>query len=109
MQIIVVSSRLTNSRPLSLSTPQLLLGACALGLVSVLLAVGLLYLGLRYAHELKLPYLQPLLAAAKDEEARRADSYMRDNLNAMAVRVGQMQAQMVRLDALTTKGLLRKA
>ena len=29
MQIIVVSSRLTNSRPLSLSTPQLLLGACA--------------------------------------------------------------------------------
>lgn len=100
MQIIVVSNRLTNARSLSLSTPQLLLLAgVALGLAT-LLALGALYLSLRYANELKLPWLQPLVLAAQEQEARRAESYTRDNLNAMAVRVGQMQAQLVRLDAL---------
>lgn len=100
MQIIVVSSRLTNARPMSLSTPQLVVIGCVFAFVSLMLSAGLLYVGLRYANDLKLPYLSTLLASAKDEDARRADSYMRENLNAMAVRVGQMQAQLVRLDAL---------
>ena len=100
MQIIVVSSRLTNARSLSLSTPHLLFAAGMVVTLSSALALGVLYLSLRYANDLKLPWLQPLVLAAQDQEAKRADSYMRDNLNAMAVKVGQMQAQLVRLDAL---------
>jgi len=100
VQIIVVSNRLTNARSLTLSTPQLLLGAGLVVILSSMLALGVLYLSLRHASELRLPYLQQLVLAAQEEEARRAESYMRDNLNAMAVRLGQMQAQLVRLDSL---------
>ncbi len=100
MQIIVVSSRLTNARAKSLSTPQLVVIGCVFAMVSLMLSAGLLYVGLRYANDLKLPFLHSVLASAKDDEARRSESYMRENLNAMAVRVGQMQAQLVRLDAL---------
>ena len=103
MQIIVVSSRLTNARSaqsLSLSTPQLLLLTGILVTVAGALALVALYLGLRYATDLKLPYLHPLVLAAQEEEVRRSESFMRDNLNVMAVRLGQMQAQLVRLDAL---------
>lgn len=100
MQIIVVSSRLTQARSWTLSTPQLLLMISSFIAISSVVALGMLYLSLRYANDLKLPWLQPLVIAAQDQEAKRAENYMRENLNAMAVRVGQMQAQMVRLDAL---------
>src|SRR4051812_37764413 len=100
MQIIVVSSRLTNARSMSLSTPHLLLLAGMVVALSSAFALGALYLSLRYANDLKLSWLQPLVLAAQEQDARRAESYTRDNLNAMAVKVGQMQAQLVRLDAL---------
>jgi murein DD-endopeptidase MepM/ murein hydrolase activator NlpD len=100
MQIILVSNRLTNTRSMTLSMPHLLLAGAVLIAVSLSLTAGLLYVSLRYAADLKLPYIEPIVAAAQEHEARRMESYMRDNLNAMAVKLGQMQAQLVRLDAL---------
>ncbi len=100
MQIIVVSNRLTNARSLTLSTPQLLFAGGLVVALSSMLALAVLYVSLRYANDLKLPYLQQLVLASQEQESKRSDSFMRDNLNAMAVKLGQMQAQLVRLDAL---------
>jgi len=44
--------------------------------------------------------VQELLLSAQERQTQNAKEFMRENLNAMAVRVGQMQAQLVRLDAL---------
>jgi murein DD-endopeptidase MepM/ murein hydrolase activator NlpD len=41
-----------------------------------------------------------VVRAVQVEDSRRTESYLRENLNAMAVKLGQMQAQLVRLDAL---------
>jgi murein DD-endopeptidase MepM/ murein hydrolase activator NlpD len=54
----------------------------------------------RHASDLKLPLLQSLVRATQIEDSQRTEAYLRENLNAMAVKLGEMQAQLVRLDAL---------
>ncbi len=100
MQIILISDRLARARSVSLSGLHLL-GAAVLALGVVFAgAAGLYWLSLRYATELRIPVLQQLVTAAQEAEAERARAFVQQNLNAMAVKVGEMQAQLTRLDAL---------
>jgi len=100
VQIILISDRLARARSLSISKRHLL----ALGLFTISLvcagSVGLYWLTLRYASEVPLPGLQRLLLSAQEAEAERSRSFVQQNLNAMAVKLGEMQAQLTRLDAL---------
>src|SRR4051795_13477730 len=61
--------------------------------------VGLYWLTLRYA-DTRIPGLQQLILAASESEAERDRTFVQQNLNAMAVKLGEMQAQLTRLDAL---------
>jgi len=75
------------------------------GIVAVAAAVCVLagvlsYVSVRHAAEIKLPALESLVLSAQEQKARKSDDFLRENLNAMAVKVGQMQAQLMRLDAL---------
>jgi murein DD-endopeptidase MepM/ murein hydrolase activator NlpD len=100
MDIILVSDRLAKARTFSITLPQLaLLALVGIGCV-IALTTTLNYVVLRYALDLKLPYVQNVLGAASHEDSRRADTYVRENVNAMAVRLGQMQAELLRLDTL---------
>lgn len=98
MNIILVSERLAKAKTISLGLPHFaLLGLAALASV-LALAAALNYLMLRFAAELNIPYLQTIILSAQKEQNQRTESYLRENLNAMAVKLGQMQAQLVRLD-----------
>jgi murein DD-endopeptidase MepM/ murein hydrolase activator NlpD len=61
---------------------------------------GLYWLTLRYAADIRLPVLQQLVLSANQAEAERGRTFVQQNLNAMAVKLGEMQAQLTRLDAL---------
>lgn len=100
MHIILVSDRLAKARSIRLSLRQLALATAAAVAGILLLSTVVSYLGVRHASDLKLPLLQSLIRATQIEEAQRTEAYLRENLNAMAVRLGEMQAQLVRLDAL---------
>lgn len=100
MDIILVSARLAKARTISVSLPQLALATLAVLGTVIALTTLLNYSLLRYAADRKLPVMQELFAAGQHEEAARTDSYMRESLNTMAVRLGQMQAQLLRLDTL---------
>jgi hypothetical protein len=63
------------------------------------MALCLNYLSLRYADKIDSPTLRSLVLSVQQEEQEKSQSYLRDNLNAMAVRMGQMQAQLLRLDS----------
>jgi murein DD-endopeptidase MepM/ murein hydrolase activator NlpD len=63
------------------------------------LTAALYWASLRFAAE-RIPLLQQLAAAAQQAESERARSFVQQNLNAMAVKLGEMQAQLTRLDAL---------
>jgi murein DD-endopeptidase MepM/ murein hydrolase activator NlpD len=100
MHIILVSDRLAKARSIEFSLRHLVLGAAGLVVGLVVLVFLISYLGVRHAAELKLPLLQSLVRSAQQEESERAQDFLRQNLNAMAVKLGEMQAQLMRLDAL---------
>ena len=100
MQIILISDRLARARSVTLSLRHLL-GSALLAAALVVGATAALYwLTLRYAAEVRLPALQRLVLSAQEAEAERGRAFVQQNLNAMAVRLGEMQAQLTRLDAL---------
>lgn len=100
MHIILVSDRLATAKSISLGARHLLLGVLLLAATVVVLSSSMFYLVFRHAAEIKLPLVQTLLLSAQEQQTQNAKDFMRENLNAMAVRLGHMQAQLMRLDAL---------
>lgn len=100
MQVILITSRLAKARSFAVSLRHVLASA-ALGLALVVGLTAVMYwLSLRFAVELKIPLVHQLVLAAQKSEADRSREFMQQNLNAMAVKIGEMQAQLTRLDAL---------
>jgi murein DD-endopeptidase MepM/ murein hydrolase activator NlpD len=100
VHIILVSNRLATARSITLTTRHLAVLVTGFGSLVLLLSALMYYVTFRHAAEIKLPLLQNILMAVRAEENQKSTDFMRENLNAMAVRVGQMQAQLMRLDAL---------
>jgi murein DD-endopeptidase MepM/ murein hydrolase activator NlpD len=100
MNIILVSERLAKARTITLGLPQLALLGLGLMVSVVALAAAMNYLMLRVASDFNIPYLQTMLLSAQQAQHEKSQSYLRENLNAMAVKLGQMQAQLLRLDTL---------
>lgn len=100
MNIILVSEKLPKARTITLGWLHLA-GAAVLTLTLVLTLAGALNYGiLRFASELKIPYVKDMLVSIHQRQQEKNQSYLQDNLNAMAVQLGQMQAQLLRLDTL---------
>ncbi len=100
MNIILVSGKLARARTITLSLPHLVCGAATALLGLLVLAFALQYLILRYAPSLNSPLLNSLILSAQHEQNEKTQSYLRENLNALASKLGQMQAQLLRLDTL---------
>ena len=100
MDIILVSDKFAKARTYTISLPQLALLTLACTGTLAALTTALNVTLLKYAVELKLPYLHGLRIPVHRAESEHVESYQRDGLNAMAVRLGQMQAQLLRLDTL---------
>ncbi len=100
MNIILVSEKLAKARTITLGMPHLvMLGITTL--ITLIMLAGLMnYFTLRFAADLNLPYLQDQLVSAQQQQNEKSQSYMSENLNAMAIRLGQVQAQLLRLDTL---------
>ncbi|GAB5604443.1 M23 family metallopeptidase [Sideroxyarcus sp. TK5] len=100
MNIILVSNSSAKARSLTLTGTHMALAAlAALGLfvAAVLMAQ---YAIVRFQSGSISNELRDWLASAQDEELRKQELFMRQSLDAMAVRLGQMQAQLQRLDGL---------
>jgi len=100
VQIILISDRLGKTRTLSLSPRLLILSAAFAVAVAGSLASALYWAGIRLALELRIPAVQQLLAETEQRETERARQFLQQNLNALAIKLGEMQAQLMRLDAL---------
>ena len=100
MNIILVSSGLSRARSISVGPPQLIaMGLSLLVLIFALVAL-LHYLSLRHAVSNGSPYLRSMLSGIQAEENGRMQAYLRESLNTMASKLGELQARLVRLDAL---------
>jgi murein DD-endopeptidase MepM/ murein hydrolase activator NlpD len=100
VHIILVSDRLATAKTIVLTGRHLVMGGVALVLMVVVLASLISYLTVRHAAEVQLPFLQAMLQATTAENSRASSEKVRENLNAMAIRLGEMQAQLMRLDSM---------
>ncbi|MFT4242199.1 MAG: M23 family metallopeptidase [Acidovorax sp.] len=100
MHLIITDARLARSRAIHLSGTRLLLAGLALSLGLMLVAAGLYHwVFLKGARE-GWPIVGSLVRLVVKDEFAERDRFMRANLDAMARRVGEMQARMVQLESL---------
>lgn len=103
MQIIVVSGDFRTKKSLNVGLPQVV------GLTFVaLLALGLTatlanYLSLKYAATSNHPLIRSVLLADQHAEAKERQQQIQDNINNLAMKLGEAQAHMLRLDGLGEK------
>lgn len=100
MQIILIPDRLAKTKTISISVGHLALAALGGAFTLVALTMALYWATLRLAVEFKVPVLHQVVQAVHQAEAERGREFVQQNLNAMAVKLGEMQAQLTRLDAL---------
>lgn len=100
MNIILVSNRLAKTRSISLGKWQIMLLMILLSGSMLGAAFVLQYAVVRFAPEGLSDDIRALLSEVQSDEQQKQQIYLHSSLDAMATRVGQMQAQVQRLDAL---------
>lgn len=100
MQIIIVDRRFAQARTLDVSRKTLVLTAVGATFAVLLAVVGLYAVTFRVAAGFKIPVLHDIVSYIMRDEVARTDQFTRDNVAAMARKLGEMQAQLLRLDAL---------
>jgi murein DD-endopeptidase MepM/ murein hydrolase activator NlpD len=100
MNIILVSNGLTKTRSITLGGKQVALVMLALVLLTMLFASALQNVLLRFAPQSLSDAARTILMSSREVELQKQQAYVQASLQAMAAQVGQMQAQMQRLDAL---------
>ena len=99
MNIILVSDSLAKSRSVALSQTQVLLIAFGILLAGFMLATATYVVTMKFAVDLRNPYLRALLASLHQDEKKKSEAQVKENLDALAAKVGELQARILRLDA----------
>ena len=100
MDLIITDAWLAKSRAIYLNGTHLVLAGLVAALAFMLVAAGLYHwVFLKGARE-GLPVIGSLVRLVVKDEAEQRDRFMRENLDAMAKRLGEMQAKMVQLESL---------
>lgn len=103
MNVIIVSNRIAKSRSFTLHRSHLLLATLlAFGLLFVSV-LALQYAIVRFQPEALSPELRNWLSLVQEESRVKQQSYVREGLDTMAARLGRMQAQLMRLNALGSR------
>ena len=99
VNIILVSDSLAKSRSMTLSQAQVAMIAFGILVAGFVLAMATYFVTMTFAVDLRNPYLRSLVSALHQDDLKRAQAETRDNLDALAVKVGELQARIMRLDA----------
>lgn len=101
MQIIVLHSRFMRAKSLNIGGKQFALIVSSLLMVIIAIAAIFTYLTLKHAAQTGSSQLvnELVLSLVKEEQAKN-DKYVKENLSVMAVKLGELQAQLMRIDSL---------
>ena len=100
MNIILVSGATARARTITLEWPQWVGGGIAVFTTFVLFALLFNYVALKWAASVSHPWVSEFVLADQREEAQRTQERIQGRLNAMAIRLGELQARMIRLDGI---------
>ncbi|MEW5904632.1 MAG: M23 family metallopeptidase [Pseudomonadota bacterium] len=100
MNIILVSNRSAKARSITLTATHMVAGLLLALALFVSAVIAAQYVIVRFHAGAVSDEMRGWLASAQAEEQRKQELFMRQSLDAMAVRLGQLQAQLQRLDGL---------
>lgn len=100
MQIIVVDKRLARARTITLTRRHALIVFSGLVLTVLMMSGMFSFLTVRAAGVSQIPVLTDVISFVTRDEMERQDQKVRDNVTALARKLGEVQAQLLRLDAL---------
>ena len=95
-----MSGATARARTLTLDWRHGIIGGLALLVLFVGFTLAFNFVTLKYAAATQHPWLQAIVLADQRAEALRTQEKVQGHLNAMAVRLGELQARMLRLDGL---------
>ncbi len=100
MQIMITHGGMARTRVVQISPFQMIASVCVLVLAILLLSGAIYhYFFLKAARE-GWPVVSQLVKLVVHDESAQRDKIMRENLDAMAQKVGDMQARMIRIEAM---------
>src|ERR1700732_1796551 len=100
LNIIFVSGATARARTLTLDWRHLAGGSFALLLLVLSFTLIFNYVTLRYAASINHPLLQAIMLADQRQEAQKTAQGVQGPLSAMAMKLGDLQGQVLRLDCL---------
>ena len=103
MQVLITSGAMARTRALHFSRLQLLLALALLILVLMSLSGAIYHFVFLKAARDGWPVVSQLVKLVVKDEIAQRDRFMRENLDAMAQKVGEMQAKLVKLEALSDR------
>lgn len=103
MQILITSGVLSRTRTLQFTPVTLILTLLALALPMMMVSLMVYHaILLKAAHE-HWPIISQAVRYVEKQELAQRDRYMRENLDAMAEKVGDLQAKLMRLEAVSER------
>ena len=103
VDIILVSNRFAKARSLRLTGSHILLTILFALILFFTALFSVQYFMMRFHPDSLSSGVRSWLASVQSEEQLKQQAYLREGLNTMAIRLGQMQAQLLRLDSLGGK------
>lgn len=100
MHFIITDARFAKSRAIHLSGTRLVLATLAASVLLMLIAAALYHWVILKGARERWPVVGTVVRFVVQDEFEQRDRFMRENLDAMARRVGEMQARMMQLEAL---------
>ena len=100
MNIILVTGANARAKTITLDWRHWAGGGFALFVVFIVFTLMFNFLTLKWAAAVQHPWLQAIILADQRQEAQRNLEKVQGHLNAMAMRLGELQAQVLRLDGL---------
>ncbi len=103
MNVILVSNRFAKARSITLTGVHLALLVLLAAVLFVGAVVAAQYAIVRFQPGLMSDEMRAWMASAQQDEQQKQQAYLRKSLDTLAIHLGRMQAQVLRLDGLGTR------
>lgn len=103
MQLLITHGRLARTRVMQVSVPHVALALLALAFALMMLSGTIYHFVFLKAAREGWPVVSQIVRLVVRDEIAQRERFMRENLDAMAQKVGEMQAKLVRLEAMSNR------
>ncbi len=100
MQLIITDAWLAKTHAIHLSGTKLLVAIASMSLVLMLLSFGMYHLVFLKGAREGWPVISTLVRLVTKDESAQRDRYMRENIEVLAKKLGEMQAKVLQLESL---------